>query len=161
MYPTLKIPKHGIVFDDGFSDNEDDEDNDNDEDEDEESIFLNPEMTPQEIKTMRLKKFSLNYQRSLSTNITPHTSPQYDSHQTLQNSIEKNLHVGVHLLDDDDDEDDNDDNESEDNSNSSDDDGILPFSPVKLQQNNKNNSSFHQNLGSLNSPSATAWMNST
>jgi hypothetical protein len=148
MSPTLSlnIPQQGFL--------PGEEDDDESEGEDEESIFLNPEMTPQEIKAMRLKKFGLNYQRSLSTATSPSTpSPSKEDRNRQRerelSPVPVSLHVGTALLDDDDDDNDEEDQESEEKV-------FKVTTPVKksssdrLKDDQRNNGGF--------SPSATAWM---
>jgi hypothetical protein len=126
---SLNIPSHGL----GLADEEESED---DEGEDEESIFLNPEMTPQAIKALRLKKFGLNHQPSLSSSSSPD--------KTI--STTSRLQVGVTLLDDE-----GDDEEAD--WLSSGDDLPVAASPARRSPSRSANP-----MASLNSPSATAWM---
>lgn len=160
---SLNIPTSGFGFvteEDLESDVERQTGGGGDEEDDEESIFLNPEMTPQEIKAMRLKKFGLNYQRSLSSQ-----SPEKDPSLTasLRFGSEQKVHVGVALLDESDDDDDGDEEEDAPWTQPS------RFSPQKRSEgrggltSSPENSSLsphrHQQQY-VNSPSATAWMHS-
>lgn len=101
-FHDLNIPSHGLGDD---LDEDDVEGCDEEDEDDEESIFLNPEMTPTEIKAMRLKKFGLNYQRSLSSSSPekgrdPPLGQSSHLHQNLNGKLQ-GVHVGVTLLDDD------------------------------------------------------------
>jgi hypothetical protein len=167
---SLNIPTSGF----GFATEEDLEsdveggggEGEGGEDDDEESIFLNPEMTPQEIKAMRLKRFGLNYQRSLSSQ-----SPEKDSSTAAlgfgSGQSTQRVHVGVALLDDSDDEEEDDEEEEGDVSWTE----PSRFSPQKRNEGRVGTRAAsslsphrHQRSQSqqqfVNSPSATAWMQS-
>lgn len=146
----LNIPKHG------FGDDLDDDDVEEGDDEDEESIFLNPEMTPLEIKAMRLKKFGLNYQRSLSSSSpekgkeTAFSAKNTTSLGNSKGTLHRvDVHVGVSLLDDDDDD-----------GVESDDEQISKSLPASRSTPQKGRNGPLASPQYTNSPSATAWMHS-